>query len=300
MHFYERLRSPVGIIVLIAAILWIVFGILWWTEVYASPSRIFSDMLENNLDAKSVTKHESSSQQGAVVNQSIELQFGKQEASRWLATIKQSDGTTIKTDSIGTPTAGYVRYISIQTKRKTKNGQPYNFKPVLNVWGKSDKTKTSLDVLFAQSILNDDQNAPLPPIGNLTDNQRNSLLGFINANHIFAANYGKVQRKAIDGQQVYVYPVTVKLEAYAEMLQKFAKNMGLDYFDNLNPSTYKDSPPADIDLAVDTSSRQLVQVTYKAGNYTETYTDWNSGQPIQIPGKTIPVSQLEQRLQKLQ
>jgi hypothetical protein len=254
-------------------------------------------MLVNNLSTDSVTKHQMSNNEKGAADQSIEVQFGKIQAARWLVTIKQKDGTKITTESIGTPKTGYVRYTDIETRKKAKDGTPYDFSSIINVWGKSDKKHTSLNQLFSQAVI-DIQNAPLPPIGKLDASERQNLLGFMNEHDVFTVDTNNIKHKTIDGRQMYVYTVKVKLQPYFEAIQQFAKSMGLHDLDQVDTSSYKNTPPATLELTVDPETSQLVQASYPDAGYTENYSKWGQTEQIKTPQKTIPVDTLEKRLQK--
>lgn len=287
------------VLILAGIVLWVFFGILWWVKVYNSPERIFNDMLVNNFSAKSVLKTQVNENDQGSLKQNIEMTFGEQAASRWLVTIKQKGGTEVSTESIGTPKAGYVRYEGIETKNKNKAGKMYNFSSVLNVWGKSDGSKSAVDNLYAQAIL-DVRSAPLPLVGKLSESERQNLLGFIKDNKVFMVDFKKVEHKTIDGKQVLIFPVKVNLFEYARLAKEFAASQNLHDLDDLDPNSFNRSSPPEIKLTIDRTSRHLAKAAYPKGNYEETFTNWGRVKPIKIPSKTIPVSQLEARLKKLQ
>lgn len=281
----------VGIVIVLAA----AFG--WWHFVWQDPRRVFEDMLVRNLATTSVTRTVNAGNAAQGVSQTVRLLMGPTNAADWVVTARQN-GTTVATESIGVPASGYIRYTQIATGQK-KNGAAYDFSRALNIWGKSDgKTDTSLSSLFAQTLL-DISNAPIPPIANLTADQREKLLQFMNSEQIFAPDYTKTKTEAVNGRTVYTYQVGVHMVAYVRLMQAFAHDFGFKYVDTIDPSQYAALPPLQVSMSVDPSSHQLVRISYAATGFTQNYTDWGSQTSIAIPAHTISTTELQGRLQSV-
>lgn len=297
MPFTARPRTILSI-VLAGLLLLVLATVLWWHFIYQSPRHVFEGMLQNNLRVSSVTKYEKTTSGGQSAEQYVRLQLSGTNAAQWLVTIKQP-GLKVTTESIGTPTAGYVRYVSASSSKKNANGKTTDFSPVLNIWGKADaKDKSSLTQLFSQSVL-DIGTVPAPPIGNVSPEQQQNILQFMQSQGIFAPNYQTMKRTTIDGRKIYVYEVSIKLEPYVKMMQVFANNIGLHELDSLDPTQYQSAQPIQITMNVDAASHQLQQISYPRSGFSETYSDYGLTTPITIPSKTIPASELQAKLQKL-
>lgn len=284
--------------VLFVAILVAVGGtLLWWQIIWQNPHRVFEDMLVNNLEAPSVTKHASVHSSAQSVDQYIKVQMGATNAADWLVQATQGNAM-VATENIGTPTAGYIRYTHISTGTAAGGLSP-RLNGILNVWGKGDgKTDTSLGQLFSDSVL-DISIAPLPPIGNLTSAQRGDILTFMRNNRVFNPSYGKVKRETVRGHHVYTYQVAVPLGAYVAMMQQFAHDLGLTNLDTVDPSQYASAAPVTLTLSVDRTSHELVQAAYAQSGFTQEYSGWGITSPIQLPAKTISTTELQQRIQAL-
>lgn len=293
-------RSLTWILSGAAVVLLIVAALIWWNLVWQSPSRVFWGMLASNLQTSSVTKHQQQKGGGQSMTQDARLQLGSTNAADWLVAIKQS-GSDVTTESIGTPTTGYIRYVHASTDQKHANGEAYDFSKVLNVWGKADaadKNSSTLTQLFSQTVL-DLGTAPLPPIGNLSPDNSQNIMQFMQDQSIFTPDYKTMKREKQAGRRVYIYTVSVKLEPYVRMMQAFARDSGLHSLDSINPSQYQSAAPVSLVFTVDSQAHQLRQVSYRAANFTESYSDYGLVLPIQVPTHTIPVSELQTRLQKL-
>lgn len=288
----DKLKSYSRVIV-VAIILLVVAAVIWWQAVYLSPQRVWNDMLVNNLSTTAVTKNEISTSNGSSVVQRVNLQLNGDNSSRWFVTVQQNSAT-VTTDSIGTPTTGYVRYTDITPTAKDSSD-------VLGVWAKAaDGDKNSaLPQLFAESLL-DMNAAPVPPVGNMTPSDRADMLSYIKIQNVFAVDYSKVSHSVINGRQVDNFPVSVKLAPYIRLMQAYAKAYGLTALDNLSANQYQTAAPVKLTVAVDRLSHQMVRVTYPTTGFSETYTDYGIARPVTLPAKTITEAALQARISQLQ
>lgn len=297
---FAATRRNILIAILCGVGLLVLAFLVWWNFIYQSPRRVFEGMLENNLQVSSVTKHEYLSDTSQTVDKYIRLQLGSVNASQNVQTTSlKQQATAVTTESVGTPTQEYVRYVKLTSNQKQANGRPIDFRNVLNVWGKVDATNQATPpVQFSQSLL-DVGTVPAPPIGNVTPEQKENITQFIRDQSVFMPDYATMQRTTFEGRRAYVYDVSVKLAPYVRMMQAFASDIGLHELDSLDPTSYQSAPPIKITLTVDTASHHLRQIAYKQSGFTETYSDYGLSAPITIPTKTIPASELQARLQKL-
>jgi hypothetical protein len=294
------LKYPAATVAATGVSLLVVFGLLWWNDVYQSPANVFWSMLNNNLAITSVTKHTSAQNSSGTLNQYSVLKFGSDNLVNQTVTLKQKNGTEVDTQSIGTTSAGYVKYTKITTNQKDKSGRAYNFSPILNVWGKTADKNSSLTHLFSTQTLDVLQNGPLPPVGDITGDQKGELMKFIQNNNVFSVDFKNVKRQTVDSQKAYVYTVEVDVSKYVQMMKVFAKDIGLHDLDSADPANYENSPSPALTLAVSPVSHDLIQATYPARNYTVSYSDYGAQTLIIIPRQTIAVSELQTRLQGLQ
>jgi hypothetical protein len=291
----NNILKKYGRAIVIIVILLVAGVVVWWQSVYVSPQRIFADMLVNNLSTASVTKNLVSTTNGSTLTQRINQQLGSSNSSRWIVTVQQKSAA-VTTDSIGTTTAGYVRYTQITP---VKNRQAVD--NVLGVWAKStsaNKTST-LPNLFANSLL-DLNAAPIPPVGNPTPASRNAMIDYIKTQGVFTVDYSKVTKSVINGRQVENFPVSVKLAPYIRLMQAFANAYGLKQLDQLSASQYQSAAPVKITIAVDRLSHQMTRVSYPTTGFSETYTDYGVARNVTIPSKTITETDLQQRLSGVQ
>ncbi len=283
---------------LVAVLLVITSIFVWWNFIYQSPRNVFWGAMENNLQTSSVTKHTSVTQNGQGLDQYIRLQLGSTNAAQWLVTLKQINSNVV-TESIGTPTTGYVRYVKADTSQKRTDGTAYDFNNVINVWAKADaSSEQTLKQLFSQTVL-DIGTVPTPPIANLPKEQRDNLLQFMKDQKVFAPDIKTMQRKKIDGREVCIYDVEVNLSAYLRMMQSFARNIGLKDLESADPTQFQSEAPIKMKLTIDAAGRYLNDLNYSDQNFKQEYSGYGIVKPVIIPNKTISVTELQSRLQSL-
>ncbi len=288
----RRATAGIGVFVLLCA------GLAWWLLAWQSPQHAFEDMLSNNLTATSVTRTAIAGSGQQNVEQDVRLQMGATNATDWLVSVTQT-GAEVTTESISTPDTGYIRYVAIRTAQMNKKGQPFDFSPALNQWGKSDgKTDQSLNSLFGQTLF-DISSAPTPPIGNLPASERENILAYNRDEQVFTTDYSKAKRETVNGRGVYTYSVSVKLGAYIRMMQAFAHDLGFHNLDTVDPSQYSTLPPIVITVSVDRASHQLARVAYSASGFSQTYSDWGLAMPITVPHATLTTTELQSKITAL-
>ncbi len=278
--------------VVFGALLYGLFGLLWWTQVYQSPQRAFADMLQNNLKTASVTKTVDVASSSDGLKQQILMQTGETNAALWVVTAK-NDANSVTTESIGTPKADYVRYTHIAA-HDTKLGSSY--KSLLNTWGKAGGADASL---FERAFL-DVGYAPIPPVGNLTAVQRQSIAEFMDTYPVFTPDYAAVKRVTVDGRRAYQYRVSVAQAPYVRLMQAFETDLGLSVLQDVSASQYQTLPPVELTITVDKLSHTMLKVQDKNSGYTATYKGYGLQRQIKVPSRTIPLDQLKQRLSKVE
>ena len=294
-NMFERPWRTLGIGL---PIILLIGSFIWWQAVWTDPTHVFEDMLANNLTATSVTKAITAGTSAQGVEQTVRLEMGGTNATAWLVTARQGN-SIVTTESISTPTTGYIRYVKIAKAQKTGKSTNYNFANVINQWAKSDgQTDSQLNTLFNQSLL-DITNAPAPPIGNLPLDQRTDALHFMRTEKVFTPDYSKVKSQTVDGRSVYTYQVSVKLAPYVRLMQAFAQDLGLKGLESIDPSQYSTLPPLTMSVSVDKTSHQLLRITYAPSSFTQDYSSWGLDTPLTLPHATLTTTQLQQRLQAL-
>lgn len=286
------------IIIVISVAILILSVWFWWSSVYLSSNNVFWGMIENNLVTNSVTRHIVQDLNGQKVDQFIRLQFGSVNASQSRVVLEQSDSNgknIVKSETIGTPKNDFSRYIGINTTQKNSAGKPLDTKSIIGIWGKSADPKVGQEPAvqyFRQSIL------AIVPYGMFSQSQRDKLISQMQSKNVYDISSGSVKSQNQNGRAVFVYQIKLNPSAYVQLMQTYTSVLGLGDI-GLDPSSYANSPPLKLELTVDKISRQVTKIDYPDSGQTESIVDQNIFQPITIPVQTIPIDDLQKRLQSL-
>jgi hypothetical protein len=295
---YAHSNKIIPLALLGGGLLMLVFaGWLWWTRLYATPERVFFGMLNNSLATSSVTREVSQEAQGNSLQQFIELNLGASNRSHIVSTLGQGSGanaTKVTTESIGTTDADYTRYISIETNQTNEAGQKLDFSNLIGQWGKNEAHDTQNPVRYFNEAL-----LGVVPFGDLSPGDREPLLNLMRERKVFETDYSSATRRSEGGRQVFVYDVTIRPDVYVSMLQLFTRAIGLESIEGLNQQQYEGVPPLQAQLTVDIVSRQLTGIRYLANGRTELYSGHGLRQGIDLPEQTVPLSELQNRLQSI-
>ncbi len=292
--------SPKPFLASIPALYWLLivsivclFGALfaWWQVVYKNPANVWNGMLENNFSTSGFTHHTSSDSNGVTVKETAQTQLGAQNLVHSMTVLSQQTDT-VKTEAINTPGASYVRYLQIKTSTKDPNGKPLDFSHALNIWAKGDLGGTGAQDTFAQTLFG------ILPMGNVPPVKRIEILQFMDKNTVFSINYDNVKKEKQGGRFVYIYNVQLVPQTYVQMLKLFGESVGLaDRVAGLDPADYANASPTDLTVSVDVLSRHVKSVKYTAAaDRNETYEGYGIQKHVNLPQKTIPITELSQRL----
>jgi hypothetical protein len=288
------------IIILIALLLFI--GTAWfgWRNVVNSPRRVFYDMLDSSMRSRSISKRVIQDNGLQKLDQRMQLQTGDVARARSISTLSQGDdmATSVTTESIGSPNEDYVRYLSIETNQKSVSGEDFDFDHVLGVWGKAESPSNAgsdtSGQLFGEVTLG------VVPMGQVRHDDRQKILEFIRDQEVYVIDFSDVAREIKNGRPRYVYDVSMSPEKYVTMLKQFGRSVGLEQLEAFDPASFRDSPALKFKFAVDVWSRQLVGVQFVDTGRIENYSGYGAESTILIPEQTIPVEELQSRLQTIQ
>lgn len=282
---------------IVGVVLFLGAAFYWLRLEFNDPRRVFNGMLENSLRTRSFSKTITQEGGGQRLDQNLQLRTGETAQAHAVTVLSQGEAgsTSVRTETIGTPRIDYVRYTDIKTDQVSINGQPFDFSQVVGIWGKSERNEASGGgELFSETLLG------VIPIGYIPHDARQGLLDLIRNKQVYDVNYGRVKREIVNGRPVYTFPVSVTPETYVEMLKEFGKGMGLRQLESVDPKSFANSPALQFDISVDVWSRQLTNVKFLASPRNEVYSGFGHEASALIPEETIPVEELQNRLQMIQ
>lgn len=282
-------------------VLVVAFG-FWWTKVYLSPYNVYWGMLENNLSTTGVSKHITQTSGGTQLDQTLASTFGTQNAVHAVTTLKSAK-STVKTETISTPTRDSVRYTDIATMQKTAAGKPFDFSAILGKWAASDLQNTSntssATGLFAQTALGV-LGGNLLPQGNISADQRKDLLKRLHNEVVFDTSYTDIKKTKQNSRPIYTYTVSIQPVAYVGFEKAFAQYLGLKVLDGVDPNKYQGESAIKVTVSVDAWSHQLTAISFPGQNHQEHYSSYGVAAPLSTPNATITGRELQQLLSKIQ
>lgn len=289
---FPKIR-PLAWLYIAGAVALAVAGVLWCYKANTNPERVFWQTIERGLTVRGVTITQEPSS-GTTTRYSL----GAANLSHSVTKHTQQ-GTTVKNEMIGTPTADYLRYTDVKTDQTKADGSPIDFSPVLGVWAKSEE---GAGQFFVQAMFG----GALPvgglgvPIGNLSPDVRAELLQQIHNSHVYQPNFSAVEKMRVDGRLQYVYDVEVQPVAYVAMMKSFAQAVGLHGLDRLDPNTYEGQPAFTLRITVDVWARHVVHITTPESTGGQSYSGYDIPVQARPPKDVISGSELQRRLSELQ
>jgi len=284
-----------GALLLIAAV-W-----LWCFKISVDPERTFWATIERGMTTRGVTIQAEQAANGSSAKQTIRFSLGAANMSHARTTVVPQTGTTVVSETIGTPTADYTRYLDIKTDQKKRDGGKMDFSKVLNVWSKSGGSTAQL---FTQAVFG----SSLPvggmgvPLGNLPAETRERLMKQVRDDVVYQTDFNKVKKERAGGRLLYTYDVSLQPVAYVAMVKSFAQSIGQHGLDQINPADYKGQQPFKLKITIDVRARQVVTVTADEGGAKQTYSGYGVPVQIELPEdkETISSAELQKRLNNLQ
>ncbi|MEO5628028.1 MAG: hypothetical protein ABIQ89_04020 [Candidatus Saccharimonadales bacterium] len=267
---------------------------LWWHFMYLNPQNVYWAAVKNNLVTSGVTKQTVSAVNSQKLDQYEQITLGSQNFVKTFATITQTEEpkSTVVTETLGTPQANFARYTKIETSQKSKDGQAADFKPVLNVWSKTE-LGGSASGMFATAIFD------ALPFAHLNGVQTKQVMHDIKNDQVYDVDFAKVSKERKDGRLYYTYNVGITSDKYIALLKKLDGMMGLNQLKELDPTQYQGGAPIQVKVTVDAVAHQLASLTYVDNNRTSNYSAYGVQRSFELPTKTISQEDLQAKLSGL-
>lgn len=288
----SRERLIFNLIILACVVLIGVTGWVWWSKVLMDPNRVLSDMLANNLKTRSITKSVDQSGVTGGINQVSYTSFyppaPRSQTNTVLTQGIGSNATSVTTQTIGTPQADFVRYTAYKAGSNSQGSDRLN--GLIGKWAEREQNLSQgQEVSFLDESL-----FGIFPYGYFNDSQSSELLNTINQQEIY--KYTAVNKVIENRRPVYVYDMSINPADLVGVIRDYIKLTGANDSPQLDPAQYQGLGDVKVKVTVDIFSRQVTKIQYSTGR-VETYSGQNLYQPIEIPAGTIPVEELQRRLQ---
>ncbi|HEY5805791.1 MAG TPA: hypothetical protein VIS56_00205 [Candidatus Saccharimonadales bacterium] len=267
-------------------------ALLWCFKVSMSPERVFWKTIERSLATSGVTVQAEQNSDGTESREMVQYSLGGTNRSHSLTTMSQQ-GTTIVNETIGTPTADYVRYKSINTNQKKADGSLIDFSKAVGVWAKGTEGSGQF---FSQAALG----VTGVLIAGVPSEARAGLVQQVRDDFVYRIDFSKTKKERIDGRLVYTYEASVQPFAYAKLLKQFAKVVGLQGLEQLDPEEYKGQKPLNLLISVDARAHQVASLSAPGSASKQTFSAHDIPVRVELPEQTITGAELQKRINSLQ
>lgn len=282
-------RRVISIVILFVAIFAIAGGIVWFNKIYTSPEHVFWSMVDNNLSVNSVTKETTQQGTGISKNELTQLSFNQGVNVRDVREVKSGTGSatsSIKIESIGTPTDTYQHYVFIDQPVKSGQAKP-DYSKVYPLWIKNSGPTSKIgDTQLLNSAV-----FSAFFFGNLSSSQRADVTKHLQ--DAYKVNFGSVEQHRENGRKTYTYTVTLALRDYAKAAQAYAKALKLPNAAQINPNNYKATDELELNVTVDVLSRQIREIVYQTSSQTEKYSSYGVIAHFSPPAHTVSYNDLQ-------
>ncbi|HEX5455749.1 MAG TPA: hypothetical protein VFW77_00085 [Candidatus Saccharimonadales bacterium] len=285
-------RLAIDLIVLACIILLGVSSWLWWSKIVMNPGRALDDAIANSLHTRSVTKHVTQVGTTGSVDQVSYLSFFPGSIGAQTDTVLTqgigSNSASVNTETIGTTDRDFVRYTDVKGADNLSGAQ--RLKTLLGVWAERNQ-----DIAKGQrvSFLNESMFG-IVPFGYFNDAEKSQLIGLINQKGIY--KYTSATRSIENRRPVYIYTLALNPADLVDVMHEYVRLSGAGDPSQFDSTQYKGLGVLHIQLTVDILSRQIIEVQYPTGR-VENYSGYNLYKQINLPADTIPIEELQKRLQ---
>lgn len=290
----KKILSIVFGIVLVGVL--VAAGWLAWSKVVVDPDRVLSDTLNNSLRTPSITREVVQGQGASGVEQVSYISFRQPDPRANTKTViyqttANNTRASVGTETIGTNNSDFVRYTGI-TEAGGEDGTG-GLGDLIGTWAQRNANDSSnpADSLtfFNEGLFS------IIPFGNMDKSSRETLIGMINDKNLY--QYASAEKKLENNRLVYVYEFSINPADLVDVLRYYMELTGNGDPSQLDPLEYEGAPPIQILVKIDILSRQVSSIEYPQGR-VENYSGYGLYRPVDIPSETIPIQQLQQRVQQ--
>jgi len=266
----------------------------WYTQLYMTPERRFWAAINNSMATPSVVRTLTQGGSGNQVVQDYRFNFAPQRVveNRVIYTEKSATtDTSVTTEGIVFPTEQFLRYTEFSNSR-SDNGENADIDEVLGQWAvqvAEDEEEAKLNYLSEQ--------VSLVIFGNYRAEIRNQVVKEMQKRQTYGSDLSVALEDKIDGQNVYVYNINVKLRDYADILNSAFVSAGYGEFAPLNPENYREDATINGVVYVSRKNNSIVGVSF--GGREERYSNYGVVKEVKKPEATLTVEELQTQVQQL-
>ncbi len=288
---FRSFKVLVSVMVLIGLGLFGFSSYYWYQNIFLKPDNVFWGMIDNSLQASSLTKKVEQTDGTSSQTERYYLQFTPQPLVKTVTDVEQIDKTrnksSVTSESIGVKDADYLRYTAININKTDDDKTDYS--KLLNTWAirKTDEQKGQKAEALDQVLFT------FIPFGNFSADRSTELMNSLKSKNVYSLKTTKLTYENM--HPVYNVQLSLKPKSYIEVLNMYAKYSGLGDKETLQASNYDDSKEITVNIKIDALSRQLKEIEYDNGRVEE-YVDYNVFENVELPKNTITIDELQARI----
>lgn len=280
----------------LAFVLALVSGVLWYRDIYMTDERRFWMAVDNSMATPSVVRTVTSGGSGNQVVQDNRFFYSPDafSQSRVKFTNRTSTvNTSVMTEGISTLDSQFSRYIQFETNDPREDGTVPSLDEVLGKWagrtiGEEEAENVRLNYLS--------ELVTLAVFGNFDSAYRAQVINAFKDNDTYQIAYQNVVEETVDGETVILYPLSVGLRSYAEQLQSSFVRAGLGEFPPLNPENYAENSRVSAQISVRKRDNTIVGVFF--GDRRESYRNYGVKKEVDLPSPEFTPQELEDKVQQ--
>lgn len=285
-------RWLIKIIIIVAVILFTTSSVIfWWRQIRNNPENIFRSVINNNLRTASVTRTTVQESGAQKLQQIMRIQNRTQHVTNGRTVISQGRGTVVVTESIGTPSTEYIRYVSIDTDQKNSKGQRLSFDGVTGLWAENKPEENKLSSLYQDVTI-----GGFFLFADLDAQSRQTLVNKIFDDGVYSVDYAASKGFKVSGRPKISYKVELDLKQYITSMQEYGKMVGISQFDEIDPNAYEGAEPVAMSVLVDVLTQRIDAVKTDDGSTDQAYSGYGIIENIDIPQNAMPASELQDKL----
>lgn len=281
---------------ILAVLVALVGGYLWYSRLYMTSERRFWLALDNSMSTASVTRTIKNGGTGNEVIQDQQFFFSPQQATRSHVSFVQKTSTidtAVETEGVSFVGAQYSRYTAFRTNQTKDDGTLPSLSSVIGKW---EGTQVGPEELENAKLNYLSENITLAIFGNYNSNFRNQILTELKNNGVYTIETSGIREDVIDGKNVLQYPLSMKLREYTTILQKAFIEAGYGEFPALDPSNYDADSKIVAEFTVDKKNNSLIGI--KFGSREEIYRGYGINIKVDAPKTDYSGGELEEIVQK--
>jgi len=291
-----NLKKLVKYMIVLALIISLVGSYLWYTRMFMTSERRFWSALNNSMATQSVTRTLTSGGSGNTVTQDQQFFFAPQKVSRSHVSFIQKSATVdtaVETEGISFVDHQFSRYNSFRTNQLREDGTTPNLDSILGKWEGNKVADEDLEDARLNYV---SELVTLAVFGNYGSEFRNDVISQLKQNNVYQLNIEGGSEDTIDGKKVLIFPVSVGLKGFTEVLQKAFTKAGYGEFPPLDPSNYTDDSRVNATFAIDPKNNSIAGI--KFGSRAEQYSGYGIFINVAKPNTDFESGQLEAIVQE--